>query len=102
METDLRASRVPPLVLVVVDQPVLAEVVALAWRHGHLHARVAPSAMEADVALKAAQHHFAIVDADIGDGAILDRLGSTSGGEDRIPVVSLNTAGISEDQAGGI
>ena len=93
MESDLRVSRVPPLVLVVVDQPVLADVVQLALRHGHLRARVASSAEEAALAFKAAPPHLAIVDADVGNGAILDRFSSASAREDRTPVLSLTRRG---------
>ena len=43
MESEIRGPHSPPSVLVVVDQPVLAEVVRLALGHANLQARVAPS-----------------------------------------------------------
>ncbi len=95
METDLRASRVPPFVLIVVERPVLADVVQLALRHGHFRARAALNAEEMEVALTASRPHLAIVDHDVGDGEILDRLGytSTGAGKDRIPVIALTRRG---------
>jgi DNA-binding response OmpR family regulator len=94
---DLRAARLPPLVLILTDRPVLAEVVQLALRHGHLRARVALNVTEAEQAIAAARPHVAIIDQDVGDGEILDQLGYTSaganGGADRVPVLALTRRG---------
>ena len=90
-----RAWRVPPVVLIVTDRPVLAEVVQLALRHGHLQAQVALSVAEAEQAIAAARPHFAIVDQDLGDGEILARLGYTSAeaAAGRVPVLALTRRG---------
>ena len=40
MQSEIRGTHSPPSVLVVVDQPVLAEVVRLALGHANLQARV--------------------------------------------------------------
>ena len=63
-----------PARLVVVDQPVLAEVVKLALDHGALpHPRGADVA-EAAAALTDWRPHLAVVDMDIAGSAMLDRL----------------------------
>src|SRR5215216_7360080 len=93
METDVRGSRGPALVLIVVDQPVLAEVVRLALNHGHFTAQFARTEEEAVASLDAWRPHLAIVDADIGNGVILERLQTQSASPDRIPVVALTRRG---------
>lgn len=95
MNTDPRASRIPPLVLVVADRPILAEVVQLALRHGHFRTRLALSVVEAEQALTAGPPQLAIIDQDVGDGEILAKLGYTSAGAsaDRTPVLALTRRG---------
>jgi DNA-binding response OmpR family regulator len=93
METDVRGARGPALVLIVVDQPVLAEVVRLALNHGHFTAQIARTEDEAVAALDAWRPHLAIVDADLGNGVILDRLDRQSASHDRVPVVALTRRG---------
>ena len=93
METDARGSRRPALVLIVVDQPVLGEVVRLALNHGHFTAQFARTEEEAVATIDSWRPHLAIVDADIGDGVILDRLDSQSASHDRTPVVALTRRG---------
>jgi DNA-binding response OmpR family regulator len=83
----------PPLVLIVVDQPVLAEVVRMALDHGQFRAQVSQTVEDAVAALAAGRPHLAIVDADLGRGAILDRLNETTGREDRPPVLALTRRG---------
>lgn len=95
VNTDIRASRVPPVILIVTDRAVLAEVVQLALRHGHFRTRVALDVEDTTVALAAAPPQLAIIDQDVGDGEILGRLGYGSGvvDEDRIPVLALTRRG---------
>jgi DNA-binding response OmpR family regulator len=93
MDTDVRGSRGPALVLIVVAQPVLAEVVRLALNHGHFTAQIARTEEEAVAALAAWHPHLAIVDADIGNGAILERLAIEDVSQDRTPVVALTRRG---------
>jgi DNA-binding response OmpR family regulator len=93
MASELRGPHAAPSVLVVVDQAVLAEVVRLALGHAHLPARVVPSVEEAIAALSASPPHLAIVDADIGDGTILDQLNDAGSASDQLPVLALTRRG---------
>jgi DNA-binding response OmpR family regulator len=93
METDVRGSQGPALVLIVVDQPVLGEVVRLSLNHGHFIAKIVQTAEQAVVTLDAWRPHLAIVDADLGNGVVLDRLDITTAASDRVPVVALTRRG---------
>src|SRR5688572_3858562 len=93
MEREIRGPHAPPSVLVVVDQPVLAEVIRLALGHAHLQTRVAPSERAAVTALGAAPPHLAVVDADIGDGGLLENLRAVTPGADPLPVLALTRRG---------
>src|SRR5215212_12103612 len=93
MDADVRAIRGPALVLIVADQPVLAEVVRLALNHGRFTAQIARTAEEALATLADWRPHLAVVDADVGDGMLLDRLGDTTAVEDRVPVMALTRRG---------
>ena len=83
----------PGRVLLVIDQPVLAEVVKLALTHGRFHIAVAPTAEEALAALAQRRPHLAVIDMDLAAGRILDRLGYTAPAVERIPVVALTRRG---------
>lgn len=83
----------PPLVLLVVDQPVLAEVLRLALDHGQFRARVSRTLEDAVAAIATGQPHLTIVDADLEDGTILDRLREIPARQDRAPVVALTRRG---------
>ena len=93
MPSDLHSSRFAPSVLVVIDQPVLAEVVRLALGHAHLESRVVPTVREAVAALAAAPPHLAVIDADVGDGAILDQVTAVSARGDQLPILALTRRG---------
>lgn len=93
MATDLRGLPGPLLVLIVVDQPVLADLVVLALAHGRFEARVAPDAGAAAALLAAWSPHLAVVDMDLGHAAVLDRLGYATPGAERIPVLALTRRG---------
>jgi hypothetical protein len=54
MQSAIRGPHSPPFVLVVLDQPVLAEVVRLALGHAQLLARVAPTVAAAVAELRTA------------------------------------------------
>jgi DNA-binding response OmpR family regulator len=92
VESELRGPNTAPFVLVVVDQPVLAEVVRLALGHAQLQSRVAPSAADAMAGL-APTPHLAVVDADLENGAILDRMKSATADGARLPVLALTRRG---------
>jgi DNA-binding response OmpR family regulator len=83
----------PPRVLLVVDRPVLAEVIKLALNHGRFLTQVATDATEAAAALSDWRPHLAVVDMDIEGDGILDRLGSAVPGESRLPVLALTRRG---------
>lgn len=93
MDTDIRGSRNPALVLIVVDQPVLAEVIRLALRHCNVRVQVVQSVEDAVAALPVWRPHLAVVDADLGGGAILDRLGDATARQGRLPVLALTRRG---------
>ena len=83
----------PTRVLLVVDRPVLAELITLALNHGRATTRVAPTAAQATGLLGEWRPHLAVVDMDIGGDGILDRLGYTAPPGDRVPVVALTRRG---------
>jgi DNA-binding response OmpR family regulator len=65
--------RSPARALLVIEQPVLVEVVKLALHHGHYTTRTAKTVEEATAALTGWRPHLAIVDMDTAGSAILDR-----------------------------
>ncbi len=83
----------PARVLLVLDQPVRAEVIKLALNHGRFLTQVAPTVAEATAALQAWRPHLAVVDMDLAGGAMLDRLGYTAPQADRLPVIALTRRG---------
>ena len=108
MQTELRGPHSPPAVLVVLDQPVLAEVVRLALGHAHLQVHVATTRDAAVVALNVALPHLAVVDADLEKGAVLDVIKGAAAdiGSDKLPVLALTRRGDLETKlaafAGGV
>jgi DNA-binding response OmpR family regulator len=93
MDTDARHLRIPARVLLVVDQPLLAEVIKLALGHGPYATRTAPTVEDAAAAIADWQPHLAVVDMDLANGDLLDRLGAASSGATRTPVVALTRRG---------
>jgi hypothetical protein len=88
-------GRGPLRVLLVLDQPVLAEVVKLALAHapGEFCARRAPDAAAAGV-LGRWRPHLAVVDMDLAQGEMLARLGHAAPPRvERVPVVALTRRG---------
>jgi two-component system, OmpR family, KDP operon response regulator KdpE len=82
----------PARALLVIDQPVLAEVVKLALNHGQYDTRTARTVDEATGALTEWRPHLAVVDMDVAGGAILERLRLTR--ERRpLPVIALTRRG---------
>jgi DNA-binding response OmpR family regulator len=84
--------RSPARALLVIEQPVLAEVVKLALNHGHYSTRLAQTVEEAATALTGWQPHLAILDMDIAGSAILDRLRATPQSR-QLPVIALTRRG---------
>ena len=80
--------RSPARVLLVIDQPVLGEVVRLALDHGQYSTRMAQTVEEAAAALTQWRPHLAIVDMDIAGSAILDGFPPTQQVR-HLPVIAL-------------
>ena len=80
-------------VLLVVDQPVLARVIQLALAHGPYLTQVAATITDADAALAAWRPHLAVVDMDLVDGALLERMGTGESTIERLPVIALTRRG---------
>lgn len=84
----------PARVLLVLDEPILAEVVRLALNHGTpIVTRVAADPEPAAADLREWRPHLAVVDMDVADGRGLDWLGYTDTTAQRIPVVALTRRG---------
>ncbi|GAC1469157.1 MAG: two-component system response regulator KdpE [Chloroflexota bacterium] len=83
----------PARVLLVIDQPVLAEVVKLALNHGVFIARVAPTVEDARVGLHEWQPHLALMDMDICHGQLLEEMGPSTPPVDRPPIIALTRRG---------
>lgn len=81
-----------PIVLIVVDHPSLAEVVHLALRHGGVQAIMARDVADADAQIVTGRPHLAILDADSGDGAVLEHF-TPAGHDDRFPILALTRRG---------
>ncbi|HEX8917403.1 MAG TPA: response regulator, partial [Chloroflexota bacterium] len=88
-----QALHTPARVLLVIDQPLLAEVVKLALNHGVFIPRVAQNMKEARDVLHAWQPHLAIMDMDICQGQLMEELGSAVPGTSHIPVIALTRRG---------
>ena len=82
-----------PRVLLVIDQPVLAQYVALALNHGIALTQVAQNTEATVAALTTWRPHLALIDMDLAHSAILDQLGYTKPSTDRIPVIALTRRG---------
>lgn len=84
--------RSPARALLVIEQPVLAEVVKLALNHGRYSTRVAQSVEGATATLTEWQPHLAILDMDITGSAILDQLRPAEPAR-HLPVIALTRRG---------
>jgi DNA-binding response OmpR family regulator len=82
-----------PRVLLVIDQPVLAQYVALALNHGIARTQVAENTEETLAAVTTWRPHLAVIDMDLAHGAILERLGYITPSTNRIPVIALTRRG---------
>ena len=81
-------------VLVMVEQPLLVEVIKLTLNHGVYVTREAYDVAEATAVLGEWQPHLAVIDMDIGGGRLLKQMaGSGDGGGLRTPVLALTRRG---------
>ena len=79
--------------LLVVDQPVLAEYIKLALNHGLYHSRIAPDAEVMQSMLTSWRPHAAIIDMDIIPGTMLAQFAATAPDTERVPVIALTRQG---------
>ena len=93
MATEQIPRRGPARVLLVIDRPVLAEVVKMTLNHGVYTTQVVSSAADAMGEISDWHPHLAIVDMDIANGEMLDHLDLPAVGADRIPIIALTRRG---------
>jgi two-component system, OmpR family, alkaline phosphatase synthesis response regulator PhoP len=93
MGADVRHLHTPARALLVIDRPLLAELVKLALGHGAYLTLVASTPAAALAALRDWRPHLAVVDMDIPDGEVLDRLGLAAPDAERLPVIALTRRG---------
>jgi DNA-binding response OmpR family regulator len=93
VQATIQSSQFVPRVLLVIDQPVLAEYVTLALSHGLCVTHVARDVEETTTTLRQWQPHLALIDMDIAGGESLDLLGYTAPAVDRTPVIALTRRG---------
>jgi DNA-binding response OmpR family regulator len=86
-------SPTPVRALLVIDQPVLAGVVELALNHGTCITRVVPDAREAVAVLNDWRPQLAVVDLDVGEEELIDRLEQGRPRAQRVPVIALTRRG---------
>lgn len=87
------AFRTPAKVLLVIDQPVLAEVVKFALNHGVFVARIVSDAPSANETLREWQPHLALLDLDIYQGKLMDELSKRTSPTERPPIIALTRRG---------
>jgi len=93
--TGAPSERVPTRVLLVLDQPILAELVKLTLNHGVFETRQAVSAAEALVILGRWRPHLVLLDMELEgvDGArVMERIGPGAPGG-TIPAIALTRRG---------
>ena len=89
-------ARVPTRVLVVLDQPVVAELVKLTLGHGPFEVRQAVSAAEALVVLGQWRPHLVLLDMDlegVRGARVMDRIGPGVPGGAQAPAIALTRRG---------
>jgi DNA-binding response OmpR family regulator len=80
-------------VLLVVDQPVLSGVMQLALAHGPYTMQVATTGADALAALDTWWPHLLLLDMDLVDGVILERVAARESRSDPLPVIALTRRG---------
>src|SRR5436190_14321684 len=81
----------PARVLVLLDQPLLAEIVGFTLNHGVYETRTKASVAEAKALLEDWRPHLALLDMDIGGGALLAHMHESL--DLTIPVLALTRRG---------
>lgn len=90
-EFDVRNLRGNAVVFILVDQPVLAEVVRLALGHGNFRVQIVQTFDQSTFAGSSGQPHLAIVDSDGENGTILERLSADQ--SEHLPILALTRRG---------
>ena len=85
--------RGPARVVVLLDRPVLMEVIKLTLNHGVYTTRSVTAVSQLSPVLKEWQPHLAIIDMDLDGGQIMALLGAQSVGGMRLPVIGLTRRG---------
>jgi DNA-binding response OmpR family regulator len=81
-------------VLVMVEQPLIVEVIKLTLNHGVYVTREAKDVAEATAVLEEWQPHLAVIDMDIGGNVLMGRMAPSGvGGVPRAPVLALTRRG---------
>lgn len=93
MTTRTRQSPTPARALLVIDQPTLAGVVELALNHGTCLTRVAANARQATAILMEWQPQLAVIDLDVGEAELIERLQQGRPRAERVPVIALTRRG---------
>jgi len=94
MSESAAAPRAPARLLVMVEQPLLVEVIKLTLNHGVYITREANDVPEATTVLEAWQPHLAVLDFDIGGDVLMRRMAPAGvGGPTRVPVLALTRRG---------
>ena len=86
-------THTPVRALLVIDQPVLAGVVELALNHGTCVTRVAANAQQATDVLREWRPQLAVIDMDVTEGELMDRLEQGRPRAERVPVIVLTRRG---------
>ena len=83
----------PARVVLVLDQPVLAEVIALTLNHGVFRVQVTPTVAGAQALLPEWRPHMLIIDMDLAGNDALSQLGAAGIDGQRLPVIALTRRG---------
>src|SRR5437870_5343381 len=93
MAKRIRQPPTPARALLVIDQPTLAGVVELALNHGTCTTRVAANAQHDANVLKEWQPQLAVIDMDVGEAELIERLEQGRPRAERVPVIALTRRG---------
>jgi DNA-binding response OmpR family regulator len=80
-------------VLLVVDQPVLTGVIQLALSHGPYTTQVTTTVADAETALDRWQPHLLLLDMDLVDGPLLERVAGRESRSHPLPIIALTRRG---------
>jgi DNA-binding response OmpR family regulator len=88
-----RLLQSPARVLMLIDQPLLAEVVKFSLNHGVFIARVTENVEAATALLRAWHPHLALIDMDIDQGQVMHEVQTLASSVGRVPVIALTRRG---------